>query len=108
MIGAMMTNKEAEKYVTQGVDVAEMKDKTGGLLVGAEGEAAFAISRRPAWHKLGTVLEGQDYMTSAEALKAAHLDNWDVKLTPLVAYVDGQVTEIPDLNAVSRLDPFNL
>jgi phage/plasmid-like protein (TIGR03299 family) len=46
--------------------------------IGANGEAAFASLRQPAWHNLGTVFEEQ--VNTAEMLKLAHLDNWNVRL----------------------------
>ena len=39
--------------------------------------ASFASLRQPAWHGLGTVLEEE--VTTSEMLKAAHLDNWNVR-----------------------------
>lgn len=36
---------------------------------------------KPAWHNLGVTVEG--LMTLEEALKAAELDNWDVRTEPL-------------------------
>lgn len=46
--------------------------------VSESGEAAFASLRVPAWHKLGTVF--QDEVTTAEMLRLAHMDNWNVRL----------------------------
>ncbi len=46
--------------------------------VSENGEAAFASLRVPAWHKLGTVF--QDEVTTAEMLRLAHMDNWNVRL----------------------------
>ena len=43
--------------------------------------AAFASRRFPAWHGLGTVF--QDDVTTAEILRLASLDNWDVRCVPL-------------------------
>lgn len=42
------------------------------------GEASFASLRQPAWHNLGTVFEQE--VNTAEMLKLAHLDNWNVRL----------------------------
>ena len=43
--------------------------------------ASFASLREPAWHGLGTILESE--VTTSEMLKAAHLDNWDVRCEPI-------------------------
>lgn len=51
----------------------------------ADGTAAFVSANTPAWHRLGTVTDG--LMTVAEALKLAKLDNWNVRMEPLVAAV---------------------
>ena len=44
----------------------------------ATGEATFASLRQPAWHNLGTVFEQE--VNTAEMLKLAHLDEWNVRL----------------------------
>lgn len=46
--------------------------------VSETGEAAFASLRVPAWHNLGTVF--QEEVTTAEMLRLAHMDNWNVRL----------------------------
>lgn len=55
------------------------------LEIAQDGTAAFVSANTPAWHRLGTVTDG--LMTVADALKAAKLDNWDVRMEPLVAAV---------------------
>lgn len=39
----------------------------------------FASRRVPAWHMLGTVFQ-DDYVTTMEMLRLAHMDNWNVRL----------------------------
>jgi phage/plasmid-like protein (TIGR03299 family) len=51
----------------------------------ADGTAAFVSANTPAWHRLGTVADGP--MSVPEALKLAKLDQWDVRMEPLVAAV---------------------
>lgn len=52
---------------------------SAGIEVSVDGfEQAFASRVEPAWHNLGTVFDGE--LTTAEMLKAAHLDNWNVRL----------------------------
>jgi phage/plasmid-like protein (TIGR03299 family) len=48
------------------------------LLESANGETAFASFREPAWHGLGTVFEEE--VSTAEMLKKAKLNNWNVRL----------------------------
>lgn len=44
----------------------------------ANGEAAFAAARVPAWHHLGTVVK-EDGMTAKQVLDLAHLSGWNVR-----------------------------
>ena len=48
------------------------------LLESVNGETAFASFREPAWHGLGTVFEEE--VSTAEMLKKAKLNNWNVRL----------------------------
>lgn len=45
--------------------------------------ATFASRRVPAWHMLGTVFE-DDNVTTADMLRLAHMDNWNVRLEEIV------------------------
>ena len=45
-------------------------------------QASFASRRFPAWHALGTVF--QEDVTTAEMLRLAHLDNWNVRLEDII------------------------
>ena len=65
------------------------------------GNASFA-GRQPAWHQLGTVVED---LTFDEAIKAAHLADWNVRVAPLVAYVDGSTFDVPKAQVVVRDSP---
>lgn len=52
---------------------------SAGIEISVDGfEQAFASRSEPGWHQLGTVFEGE--LTTAEMLKTAHLDNWNVRL----------------------------
>lgn len=99
----------SERLVTQGTaifgDESEIKDRTGGLAVAEDGRAAFAITRRPAWHRLGTVIE-DDFMTAEKALQVAHLADWNVSTVPLVVSLDGQDVEMPGKFLTVRDNPF--
>jgi len=48
------------------------------LLESVNGETAFASLREPAWHGLGTVFSEE--VSTAEMLKKAKLNNWNVRL----------------------------
>jgi phage/plasmid-like protein (TIGR03299 family) len=67
------------------------------------GETAFASLREPAWHGLGTVFENE--VTTAEMLKLAHLDNWNVRLED-VAIPDGFASD-KSYSFVTRTNPFD-
>lgn len=75
--------------------------------VSVEGfRAAFASRDEPAWHMLGTVFDKDRVVTTAEMLKLAHLNGWDVHLSPLGELIpDKAVTE--GLNAVVRTNPWD-
>lgn len=45
-------------------------------------QASFASRRFPAWHALGTVF--QEDVSTAEMLRLAHLDNWNVRLEDII------------------------
>ena len=67
------------------------------------GEASFASLRQPAWHNLGTVFE--DEVNTAEMLKLAHLDGWNVRLED-VAIPAGFESD-KSYSFVSRTNPFD-
>lgn len=75
------------------------------------GRAAFMSANEDAWHRLGIVTAGAQ--TPADALRIAHLNDWDVRTQPLVVpaqiTLDGVTPEIaiPDHFAVVRTDPFD-
>lgn len=52
------------------------------------GEAGFIANRTPAWHMLGTVYTGAERLDLATAMRTAHLDNWDVRLTTDMIVID--------------------
>jgi phage/plasmid-like protein (TIGR03299 family) len=67
------------------------------------GQTAFASLREPAWHGLGTVFTEE--VTTAEMLKLAHLDNWNVRLED-VAIPEGFASD-RSFSFVTRTNPFN-
>lgn len=54
------------------------------LEIGENGEVAFAVRGEPAWHSLGQVFDKDAHITTAEMLQTAHLNDWNVRLEPLV------------------------
>ena len=70
----------------------------------SDGSTAFVAVRENAWHKLGTVLDNPT-ATTAEFMEIANLANWNVRLEPLTAVVEGVEVEIPERNAVVRTNP---
>ena len=73
------------------------------LEIGENGEVAFASLREPAWHKLGTVFEEE--VTTAEMLKLAHLDNWNVRLEDVELPAGFESDK--DYSFVTRTNPFD-
>jgi phage/plasmid-like protein (TIGR03299 family) len=71
--------------------------------IGANGEAAFASLRQPAWHNLGTVFEEQ--VNTAEMLKLAHLDNWNVRLEDVA--IPETFESDKNYSFVTRTNPFD-
>jgi len=69
----------------------------------ATGQATFASLRQPAWHNLGTVFEQE--VNTAEMLKLAHLDNWNVRLED-VSIPSGFASD-KSYSFVSRTNPFD-
>ncbi len=67
------------------------------------GQTAFASLRQPAWHGLGTVFN--DEVTTAEMLKLAHLDKWNVRLED-VSIPNGFESD-KNYFFVTRTNPFN-
>jgi phage/plasmid-like protein (TIGR03299 family) len=67
------------------------------------GQTAFASLREPAWHGLGTVFNEE--VSTAEMLKLAHLDNWNVRLED-VAIPAGFESD-KSYSFVTRTNPFD-
>ena len=69
----------------------------------ATGEATFASLRQPAWHNLGTVFEQE--VNTAEMLKLAHLDNWNVRLEDVA--IPENFESDKAYSFVTRTNPFD-
>lgn len=72
----------------------------------ADGSAAFAGFRDPAWHRLGTIF--QERATTVEVLTMANMANWNVRLVPTVSLVEGKAVEVPERFTVVRDNPVTL
>lgn len=68
-----------------------------------EDKAAFVSVRENAWHSLGTVVPNE--LTADEALRFAHLADWNVRKEPLFI-ASGQ--EVADRFATIRDNPFEV
>lgn len=75
------------------------------LELGENGEVAFALRGSPAWHKLGTVFDVNDEVSTKSMLELAHLNNWDVRLEK-IEYPENY-TSVKDAYSVVRNHPFN-
>jgi phage/plasmid-like protein (TIGR03299 family) len=72
------------------------------LLESVNGETAFASLREPAWHGLGTVFTEE--VSTAEMLKKAKLNNWDVRLEDVE--IPNQFSSDKNYSFVVRDNPF--
>ena len=73
------------------------------LEIGSNGEVAFASLREPAWHNLGTVFAEE--VNTAEMLKLAHLDNWNVRLEDVA--IPETFSSDKTYSFVTRTNPFD-
>lgn len=68
------------------------------------GDASFYSAREPAWHRLGTVT--REALNAKDALKAAHLDGWDIRKQPLTTVdAQGEPLTVPGKFATVRRNP---
>jgi phage/plasmid-like protein (TIGR03299 family) len=74
------------------------------LLESVNGETAFASFREPAWHGLGEVFTEE--VSTAEMLKKAKLNNWDVRLEDVE--IPNQFSSDKNYSFVVRDNPFTL
>lgn len=68
------------------------------------GDASFYSAREPAWHRLGTVT--REALNAKDALRAAHLDGWNVTKQPLTTLdTEGRPLRVPGKFATVRRNP---
>ena len=72
------------------------------------GEVAFALRGKPAWHNLANKIFAQDeIVTTATMLEQAKLANWNVRLSPITDHVPEAWNDNSDAQLVLRDNPFN-
>jgi hypothetical protein len=72
------------------------------------GEVAFALRGKPAWHNLANRIFSQDEEVSTQLmLDEAKLSNWDVRLSPLTDFIPNEWNDSSDSQLVIRTNPFN-
>ena len=68
---------------------------------------AFALRGSPAWHGLANKTFGEDEsVNTAEMLKASYLDNWNVRLSPVIDHVPADWKDVSNAQLVLRTNPF--
>ena len=72
------------------------------------GEVAFALRGKPAWHNLANRIFNQDEdVTTQTMLEEAKLANWNVRLSPITNHIDESWNDVSDSSLVVRTNPFN-
>jgi phage/plasmid-like protein (TIGR03299 family) len=72
------------------------------------GEVAFALRGKPAWHNLANRIFSQDEeVTTATMLEEAKLSNWNVRLSPLTDHISESWNDVSNAQLVIRTNPFN-
>jgi phage/plasmid-like protein (TIGR03299 family) len=72
------------------------------------GEVAFALRGKPAWHNLANRIFSQDEEVSTQLmLDEAKLSNWDVRLSPITEHIPQDWNDNSDSQLVLRTNPFN-
>jgi len=68
------------------------------------GEVAFALRGKPAWHNLANRIFNQDEdVTTQTMLEEAKLANWNVRLSPLTDHISESWNDVSDAQLVSHL-----
>jgi phage/plasmid-like protein (TIGR03299 family) len=73
-----------------------------------DGQVAFALRGKPAWHNLANRIFNQDEdVNTATMLEEAKLSNWNVRLSPLTEHISESWNDVSDAHLVLRTNPFN-
>lgn len=65
------------------------------------GQASY-VGRKPGWHHLGTVIKDLSY---EEAMKTAHLGNWNVRAESFQAVIENDILPAEDHRVIVRDNP---
>ena len=72
------------------------------------GEVAFALRGKPAWHNLANRIFAEDEQVStATMLSEAKLNNWNVRLVPITDYTPADWRDNSSAQFVVRTNPFD-
>ena len=72
------------------------------------GEVAFALRGKPAWHNLANRIFAEDEQVStATMLSEAKLNNWNVRLIPITDYTPADWRDNSSAQFVVRTNPFD-
>ena len=72
------------------------------------GEVAFALRGKPAWHGLANRIFNQDEeVTTQTMLDEAKLSNWNVRLSPITEHIPESWNDVSTASLVIRDNPFN-
>ena len=72
------------------------------------GEVAFALRGKPAWHGLANRIFNQDEeVTTQTMLDEAKLSNWNVRLSPITEHIPESWNDVSTASLVLRDNPFN-
>lgn len=91
-------------------------DLESGTLSSGAVATAFASRGEPGWHLLGTTFPAADKVSTEDMLSLAHLNGWDVRKVPVVAFDKvagkppvrvGQDRHSVESYAVLRTNPFD-
>jgi len=73
-----------------------------------DGQVAFALRGKPAWHNLANRIFSEDEeVSTADMLREAKLDNWNVRLESVTDYLPESYRSIDENLLVVRTNPFD-
>ncbi|NDB58655.1 DUF945 domain-containing protein [bacterium] len=73
-----------------------------------DGQVAFALRGKPAWHNLANRIFSEDEeISTADMLREAKLDNWNVRLESVTDYLPESYRSIDENLLVVRTNPFD-
>jgi phage/plasmid-like protein (TIGR03299 family) len=98
----------SDPYVILNLTTIERKKSMAHNLEMENGEVAFALRGKPAWHNLANRIFSQDEDVSTQTmLDEAKLSNWNVRLSPLTDHISTEWNDVSNAQLVIRTNPFN-